>query len=65
MHLMPLLLSLLVGLLLGLIALGIQRVHSPEGDGGLITLGVIATGWPRHSRICHLSAVGCQVIRIN
>ena len=36
MHLMPLLLSLLVGLLLGLIAWGIQRARSPEGDGGLM-----------------------------
>jgi hypothetical protein len=35
MHLMPLLLSLLVGLLLGLIAWGIQRARSPEADGGL------------------------------
>jgi hypothetical protein len=36
MHLMPLLLSLLVGLLLGLIAWGIQRARSPEADGGLM-----------------------------
>lgn len=36
MRLVPLLLSLLVGLLLGLIAWGILRARSPEDGGGLM-----------------------------
>jgi hypothetical protein len=57
MHLTPLLLSLLVGLLRGLIAWGVLHVRSPEDGDGLmgtqddLLWGTIAAGWPGYCGI--------------